>query len=163
MGIKFNANEIFHIAEKIEENGSAFYRKAAGFSSNPSVKDALTSLADMEDEHKATFAVMRAELRDDEKKSVAYDPDQEVIDYLDAMANGGVFDVRSNPSLSLKGNENPVEVLKRAIGLEKDSIVFYLGIRDLVPEKRGRDRVDDIIRQEMSHITILNREIRKLK
>ena len=41
------------------------------------------------------------------------------------------------------------EVLQTAIGLEKDSIIFYVGIEELVPEKLGKDKVNDIIKEEM--------------
>jgi len=50
-----------------------------------------------------------------------------------------------------------------AIGLEKDSIVFYLGMKDAVPERLGRSRIDDIIREEMSHVYLLSREFETLR
>lgn len=82
--------------------------------------------------------------------------------YLQAMADGYVFDIRSDPSELLTGKETLADILRTAIGLEKDSIVFYLGIRDMVPERLGRDKVNDIIKQEMSHITILSKKLSSL-
>ena len=40
--------------------------------------------------------------------------------------------------------------------MEKDSIVFYLGVRDAMPEELGRDKVQMIIREEMRHVAILS-------
>jgi rubrerythrin len=54
-------------------------------------------------------------------------------------------------------------VLKAAILAEKDSIVFYLGMKEMVPEKYGKDRLDKIIREEMGHIKILGKELVMLK
>ena len=55
------------------------------------------------------------------------------------------------------------EVLDAAIAAEKNSVAFYLGVRDIVPEKAGKEKIDDIIKEEMSHITILSQKMRMLK
>jgi rubrerythrin len=47
------------------------------------------------------------------------------------------------------------EVLELAIGFEKDSIVFYLGMKDLVPAAIGGVHLDTIIKEEMTHLSIL--------
>ena len=64
------------------------------------------------------------------------------------MADGHVFDVRKDPSERLTGKETMEDILKTAIGLEKDSIVFYLGIKDIVPEKLSKERIDDILQMQ---------------
>jgi rubrerythrin len=46
-------------------------------------------------------------------------------------------------------------VLNTAIGLEKESVLFYLGLKDMVAEQYGRERIDDIIREERRHIAQL--------
>ena len=53
-------------------------------------------------------------------------------------------------------------VLISAIGAEKDSIIFYLGMRDAVPEGKGKERIDAIIKEEMGHVQILSQELVKL-
>ena len=47
-------------------------------------------------------------------------------------------------------------MLRMAIGLEKDSIVFYLGLKELVPERLGKGRLDGIIQEEYGHINSLS-------
>jgi len=54
-------------------------------------------------------------------------------------------------------------VLRLALGFEKDSVVFFLGIRELVPAELGKDRIDWLIRQEMAHITDLASQLRSLE
>jgi len=55
------------------------------------------------------------------------------------------------------------DILQKAIGMEKDSIVFYLGIKELVPERLGKGRIDAIIREEMNHITSLSKRLAALR
>ena len=50
-------------------------------------------------------------------------------------------------------------ILKAAILAEKDSIVFYLGMKDLVPGELGQSHLDNIIKEEMSHINLLSRRL----
>ena len=41
------------------------------------------------------------------------------------------------------------QILKGAIEAEKDSIVFYLGMKNAVPENLGQDKIEAIIQEEM--------------
>ena len=59
MAYDFNANEVFEMAIRIEENGAAFYRKAAELQSDESNQDFLRKLAAMEDAHKVSFNEMQ--------------------------------------------------------------------------------------------------------
>lgn len=161
MGITFNADEIFEMAEQIERNGAKFYRTAAEKFS--AVRQVLLDLAAMEDEHEETFVGMRKQLSDQERELMVFDPENEVALYLQAMASGHVFDLKKDLSQQLTGKETAEDILKMAIGAEKDSIVFYLGLKDFVPPRAGKDKVEAIITEEMGHITVLNRKLAALK
>ena len=158
----FNADEIFEMAMEIERNGAKFYRKAAEGKAGRTSKELLLRLADMEVEHERTFAAMREMLTTVETTSATFDPDDEAALYLRAVADGHVFNVKADPSAKLGGKESAADILKTAIGLEKDSIVFYLGIQDLVGKALGRDKIAHIIREEMSHVTLLSAELAKV-
>lgn len=160
MAIDFNADEIFSIAEKIEKNGAAFYRKAAEQTSDEQHRQLLLDLALMEDDHERSFISMRKELTDREREATFFDPEDEAILYLRAFADVHVFDLKEDPSEFLEVKRTVHEVLKKAIGLEKDSIVFYLGMKDMVPEHLGKAKIDDIIREERKHIVLLSRQIK---
>jgi rubrerythrin len=162
MGIRFNADEIFEIAEKIETNGANFYRRASERFSDAGTKKVLTNLAEMENHHKIIFAAMRNDLKTQEKKPVAYDPQNQTKEYLEAMADGRVFDINADPEKYLSAAKSPRDILKTALGFEKDSIAFYTGIKDMIPENLGRDKIDGIIHEEMYHITVLNAELKKI-
>jgi rubrerythrin len=165
MGITFNAEEILEIAEQIERNGGKFYQKAAqNIKENENARRMFLELAKMEQQHEESFKQMRESLIDDnERQQIYYDPDDENSLYLAAMADGSVFDHTKDPSAMLQGDETASDILSMAIGLEKDSVVFYLGIKEAVPSVFGKDRVDQIIKEEMSHITLLAKQLAALK
>jgi rubrerythrin len=163
MAIVFNADEIFEMAIRIENNGAAFYRKAAGLQSDTKNQKFLEGLANMEVQHQKIFTEMRTILTEKDKDPKVFDPYDEVSQYLAAMADtmGG----EGSPSVadSLTGDETLEEILQTAVGLEKDSILFYLGIKDLIPSQSGKDRIDKIIREERRHVAQLSNVLEKLK
>jgi rubrerythrin len=159
MTIPFSADEVLQMAEQIERNGSRFYRRAAQGFADSRARQQLLDLAAMEDEHEKVFASMRSDLSPQEREPSVPDPYGEAVLYLRGMADGSVFDVRTDPSERLTGKETMEDILRTAIGLEKDSIVFYLGLKEIVPERLGRQRIDDIIKEEMGHIAVLSKEM----
>lgn len=160
--ISFNADEILEMAEQIERNGAAFYRKAAE-SIGGATRDVLLGLAAMEEGHERTFSEMRQGLSKDERSTTVFDPDDQSALYLQAFADGHVFDPKADPAEFLGSGKPPREVFAKAIELEKDSIVFYLGIRNMVPERLGSRWVDDILTEEVSHIGLLCKELASLQ
>ena len=124
MSIDFNADEIFQMAEQIERNGSAFYRRAASTATASGTAQRFLQLAAMEDEHEKIFARMRAGLSEQERKAPVSNPEDQASFYLQAWADGHVFDVRTNPAERLTGKEKVEAVLQMAIGLEKIPLFF---------------------------------------
>ncbi|MBN2440419.1 MAG: ferritin family protein [Spirochaetales bacterium] len=162
MSIIFNAEEIFNLAIQIEKNGAAFYKKAANNTKDANLKGVLNGLVTMEINHEKTFEDLKKGLLSSHKEQTTFDPYDELALYLKAFADGHVFDL-SDPSASLTGNESGPAILKKAIGLEKDSIVLYIGLKDLVPKEFGQDKIDKIIAEEMGHIRLLSDQLRAIK
>ena len=156
MSYDFNADEVFEIAEQIERNGAEFYRTAAENIADADKKKLLIDLAEMEDEHEQTFRTMRSELTQDEKILTTFDPEGESESYLRALADTRVFYEKEIPTTSFK------DILTTAITAEKESIVFYLGMKDVVPAHLGKQKLDEIIKEEMSHIKLLSKELMAL-
>ena len=153
MSYDFSADDIFEMAEQMERNGAKFYRTAAENVADISAKELLIGLAVMEDEHEKTFASLRADLSEKEKAATVFDPEGESSHYLRALADPRVFFEKEIDISSMK------DILKAAVEAEKDAIVFYLGMKDLVPDKLGKDKLDIIIKEEMGHIRILSKEL----
>lgn len=150
MSIVFNINEILEMAKQIERNGAEFYRKASKY--NKSASKLLLEIAEQEDEHLRTFTAMQNELSGRELEPTAFDPEGEVGLYLQALANKHVFDVDKDPSKTMTGKEPISEILKIAQQAEKDSIVFYVSMREMVPQRFGGDKLNKIIHEEVTHI-----------
>ena len=146
----FSADDIYEMAEQMEQNGAAFYREAAANVEQDDFCQMLQELAAMEDEHERTFTAMRAELSATEKESTVFDPSDESVLYLKALVDTKVFFKKEIDLSSMR------EILKAAIEAEKDSIVFYLGMKETVPVGRGKFRLGAIIKEEMAHIRLLS-------
>jgi rubrerythrin len=149
----FNADDIFEIAEQLERNGAQFYQTAAKAVKDNNNRDFLVTLAAMEVEHEKTFARMRSQLTTSEKTETVFDPQGEAAGYLKALADTRIFFEKKIDTSSMEA------ILKDAIAAEKDSIVFYLGMREAVPENMGRSHIDEVIKEEMGHIRLLSKEL----
>ncbi|MBW2058959.1 MAG: ferritin family protein [Deltaproteobacteria bacterium] len=159
MNIDFSADEVFEMAEQIERNGARFYRRAAEGVLDSGERRMFLELAAMEQNHERVFASMREELSTSDRTAAAFDPQGEGALYLRAMADGHVFDPKADPVDFFKDQHTQRDILKKALDLEKDSIIFYLGIKEVVPERLGKGRIEEIIKEEMRHIVFLNGEL----
>ena len=167
MSYDFSVDEIFEMAEQIERNGARFYRKMADNISDKSIRELLLDFASMEDGHERVFASMRADLSDKEREPRVFDPEDEAALYLRALADLRVFNEKAEDGFALPEDlpeiEKGIKVFQEAITQEKDSIVFYLGMKELVPENYGREKIDSIIQEEMKHIRLLSNKLASLK
>ena len=157
MSFVFNADEVFEMALQIERNGEKFYRDSAKKVKDSEAQDLLTGLADMEIEHQKVFKSMKAALTPADQKAMTFDPTNEAGLYLASLANTKVFFEKDIEPSKLEG------IFKSALAAEKDSIAFYLGMKDVVPKGSGRQKIEDIIKEEMRHIRILGERLAALK
>lgn len=159
MTTKFSADEVFEMADEMEEEGAEFYRKAAQNAPTEEAQRLLLELAEWEEDHKRTFRDMRKRISGGDSPGLDYDPDGEAGQYLRAFVEGRVFSLQRDASDELQEAENLPDILRIAIGLEKDSIMFYLGIKDVVPSDREKLKMDKIISEERKHVVTLTRMI----
>jgi rubrerythrin len=151
-----NAGEVLQIAQQMERNGGVFYTQAADSAETEEAARMLRELAVMEQKHEKVFADMADALSAEERQAPLYDPYDEGMQYMQAVAGGYVFDLHADPVEWLEGGRSMTEIIRKAIQLEKDTIIYYLGVRDSVPERLGVARLDGIIREEMGHVTLLS-------
>lgn len=161
--IPFNADEIFEIAMQIERNGVRYYTIASQKSKLSDAKEMLEMLAEMEKGHEKTFGAMKQIFIGKEiRPSDVQDRDDLASGYLRSIAKGYVFDIKSDPAAMLEGDVTLPEVLEKAISLEKEAIIFYLGIQQNMYDDDDRKQVDRIIHEEMGHIVALTKAIENL-
>ena len=144
----FDDREGLRIAMEMERRGEDFYRRCACVSKNPRTVETLLQLASDESAHRAEFQRMREAIADGE----AYD--QETNAYLSAIAAEVVFP-EGLMAMKRQGFDSPKAALMEAIQSEKDSILFYGELAKQARDQRAREVFQEIIRQEMGHMRIL--------
>lgn len=155
MDITFSADEIFEMAEQIERNAAGFYKEAGGKTADKKIQKLFADLSAMEGGHCKIFQEMRKQLRPEDKETTAFDPDSEAILYLQSMADSHGTEGKKGRSGKLTGSESMKEIYETAINAEKDSVVFYTALKEMVPPGAGRDKVSEIIDEELGHLVML--------
>jgi len=155
--MSFNANEILEIAVQIERNGMSFYRRASEHAGSEANREMLLDLASMEADHEQTFLDLQAALAAAPSGSqLIRDSDEETMQFIRSVADGHVFDVAIDPVKILTGEETPREILSTAIGLEKETIVYYAALEQIIIDEPARKKILDVIREEMTHVAQLS-------
>ena len=156
MAVVFNADEILTMAQEIERSGAAFYRSAARIVRGAS--SLLLRIAGEEDKHLKLFQEMQRAARGG-GNDVEDDPDNAAAIYLRAYADRRVFAAPGDADAVFHGGESMEQVAAIAVGKEKDSIVFYVGMKKMVPFALGRDQLDAIIADEFRHIAWIEKAV----
>jgi rubrerythrin len=154
------ADDVFAMAVRIEENGNAFYAGVAEITKNPEVKKLFEDLALMEASHIKIFRTLRSQLTDTASEAV-WDPEGLAESYLEASADSHVFTLEAATD-RLKSVKTPAEALDMALLFEKDSLTFFLGMKEILPDASGRDEIEQLIKSEMLHIRMLSGVKRRL-
>ncbi len=162
MSVTFNADEIFEMAEEIERKGAAFYREASEKTRDDAIKKMMLDMAKMEDNHLAIFEEMRKDLTEAEREQTTFDPQNEAAMYLRTYADARGYEGKIAPDKKLTGSESMEDLIHIALNAEKNSVAFYVGIKELVPKDIGKEKVQKIIKEEMSHIATLNEKLAEL-
>jgi rubrerythrin len=152
-----SAGELVEVALGIEKNGVVYYSSLAELSSDPSLKEAYGGLADMERKHIDIFQRLLASVSGYQYQPVhAGESDEEYQRYLEALIDSVVFIDDEVARKMARDARSPAEAIQMALGAEKDSILFYLEMRDFV-SKNDRPAIDSVIKEEKSHVRELSR------
>lgn len=161
MVMTFTADEIYEIAEQIERNAAEFYRESAERCPNQDIKNMLLDMSEAESDHLRTFQNMREKLAEEAGLSI-FDPFGRSAMYLQAIADARSWEGRINPMQALTGNETVKEIIEIALESEKEMVVFYVGLKDLVYFKAGKDKGEEIIIEELCHISSLLKKLKSI-
>mgnify|MGYP000337452099 CR=1 FL=1 len=156
-----SAYEVLNIAQTIEQNGATFYRDAARL--HPETDDTrfLLQLAAMEDDHKKTFAAMQRSLGP--VPQVDDDFLTQIDRYLKAVSDSANLEGSVFASYLFTGDESLSDIVMVGIDLEKETILYYVGLKDLFTKNEDISLIDTIIGEEKKHIATLAEEYQKLK
>lgn len=162
MGIAFNFEEIIRIGIEIENNGCEFYNKALEKVDDLNAKKALGKLAKWEVEHTSIFEGI---LKDEQNPGCAVDSwyeDETSMQYFKSIADSHIFSTSSVGEL-IEGCETALDIFRVALQFEKDSIVLYESLKNMVSPSCGdREKVQKIIDEEIMHIGYIQKEIQSI-
>lgn len=148
MGNIFAGSEIVELGVQIEKNGRDFYATLATQSKNQKAAGIFTYLAKEEEKHIAVFQKML-------EKMETYEPPQAYADdylaYMRALAGEHIFTQENRGAAVARKIASDKEAVETGIQLEKDSIIFYEGMKKAVPEYDHK-AVNELILQEQGHL-----------
>ena len=148
MSISFNADEVLEMAKQMERNGATFYAMAAERADDPLTKQLLEDLVTMENEHLQRFDDMKDRWKEAGSLERVFDPDGLALKVLQAWADGQVFDIYAEDP-PVTGKEPMADILRTAIRKEKDSVVFYLGLKEAASGEEDCALLDKVIGEEI--------------
>ncbi len=157
MPITFSGPEVIEMAVQTERGGKLYYETVAAASGDEKLKGLFGWLAEQEEHHIRVFEdigrTMPARPED-----LPYNWDEAVL-YLKAITDSRYFLGSPDKALALARTAVTTdEALAHAIGFEKETLLFYLEIREMV-KADARSAVEKLIAQEKDHVRQLT-EIR---
>ena len=148
-----NAADAVAAAIEIERQGHAFYTSVLEKAENPKDKEFFAFMANEEKRHQELFTDMLKRVGG--LRLPVENTDQEYLDYLTTMLyHHLVFE----PGLERRIIETP---LHTAMQLEKDSLLFFIEMEDLLPDSE-KQQARALADEERRHMKLLGK-IRHLK
>jgi rubrerythrin len=109
----------------------------------------FSTLALKEQRHEKTFSELAGVIKDDEPANW-----EEAEQYLRAIVESEFFLGRNKSLPSLLQVKTVEDAVNFALGFEKETLLYFYGIREAVKEK---EIVEEIINEERSHIMWLSK------
>lgn len=151
MGLRFTADELVRLAVLIETNGEAFYRSLEGTAPDAGTREVFAYLAAEEERHRAAFEKLRESLKG--YRPVESYPGEHAA-YMEALAEKNVFTKEAAGRELARKVTSPHEAVELALDFEKESILFFEGMRRLLPQE-GQETIDRLVAEEKRHIVRL--------
>lgn len=146
--VLFNSSEVVEMGIQIERNGLSFYTALADKSEDNKIKDLFRFLAREEEKHIVAFQNVLSKVE-------RYEPSEsypgEYFAYLNALASEYVFTQKDKGEQIAEEIKSDKEAVEFAIGFEKDSIIFYEGMKTVVFENEHKV-INELIKQEQEHL-----------
>ena len=158
MSIVFSSQELINIAIGIEQRGITFYDIMAKSTDNEEARAIFEALVVMEREHLETFHDIKYNLNESQPSVATSDEDSE---YLKALIDNAVFSDDLITSEMATQADSDIKAVELGISAEKDSILFYHEMRDIVPHNIV-PVITGIIAEEKSHLRQLSEAKKKL-
>jgi len=144
----FSGSEIVEIGIGIEKNGRDFYSILSESTKDIKVQEAFRFLADEEEKHIKVFQEILEKAQELNGQGLVSD---DYFAYMNALAREYVFTKENTGKAIANVIKTDKEAVGKAIGFEKESIIFYEGIRKIVSDA-NKKVIDYLIEQENTHL-----------
>jgi len=149
---RFSIREAIEQAVQTEKLGYGFYTTLAErLKKDKGLNKLFTTLATKELRHEKTFRELLDVIKDEEPADW-----EEAEQYLRAIVESEFFLGKNKALPSMKNVKTVEDAVNFALGFEKETLLYFYGIKDAVKEKE-KEVVEEIINEERSHIMWLNR------
>jgi len=148
MGNIFAGSEMVEIGIQIEKNGRDFYNTLTGQTKNPAASKVFKYLAGEEEKHIVVFQKILDKI--EKYEPAGLDADQ-YFAYMNALASEYVFTQKDKGIETARSIKTDSEALDLGLGFEKDSIIFYEGMKKVIPEFDLKI-LEELIAQEQGHL-----------
>ncbi len=147
----YSGQEIIEIAVRIEENGYAFYKTAAGMiKEHNDIRDLFLDLAEKEVGHIAYFKKIADHF---EAEKFEFNKSEEE-DYINHLAGTHIFGIEEAGVLLANAVKTPMEALEIALRFENDSVTFYEELFKRT-ESDAKQVIRQIIEEEKGHAALI--------
>ncbi len=154
----YSINEVLEMAIQTERLGQLFYAKLAHkFVKKAEMSALFTTLAAKEKEHEKIFTGIRDSAARQGEEPVQWD---EVSGYMRAFVESEFFLGNRKALPALTRVKTVKDAVGYALGFEKETLLYFLGLRSVVKEK---NKVDEVIAEEKRHIVWLQKVREGLK
>jgi len=142
---RFSVVEAVEQAVQTEKLGYQFYRSmAARFKESKELVKLFELLADKEVLHEKRFSELKEAVKD-----TTIENSEEVAMYMRAIVESEFFLGKNKSLPSLDHVKTVLDAVKFAIGFEKETLLYFYEIRNIVSDKKT---IESIIDEERSHI-----------
>ncbi len=152
MSVLFSGGGLVEIAIDIERRGIMFYDIMAKSTDNEDARVVFEELVEMEREHIRIFEGM---LGKPDTPGAQDASSKDYAAYLQSLIDEAVFSDDLITSEMATQADSDIKALELGISAEKDSILFYYEMRDLMPRSAAPE-INRIIAEEKSHLQQLS-------
>lgn len=156
----FQAADVVEMALELEKSGEAFYRAVAKKAQTDQIRALFEDLADAEVQHYAAFQKLSKTAWD--KPLMLPDEWTQYLMYLQATIQSVFFEGQDKALALAEQVADEKEALRMAMGFEKETLLFFYDLRDMVSEA-DKATLMRIVNEEKSHLRQLADTLKSLE
>ncbi|MCP3930956.1 MAG: ferritin family protein [Bacteroidetes bacterium] len=145
----FTINDICNIAAQIERNGEEAYAKASRGTSDPELSLLFQQMAEEEGKHATWFGSLKINTSISQEEKELESMGREL---LQDMVKDQTFSLETMDLIRSEGGE---VVLDQLIGFERDTILFYEFLENIIDEEKTKKHLLIIIEEERNHVKLI--------